>query len=84
MIDVDWKATLLKVHTDYIKNQGKNKRVTNKIRSISDEVCKVIMANEPVDKWIEKVQDYIDNPVDTNHNRVEEVEAIACEHQVDD
>ena len=28
MIDFDWKATLLKVHTDYIKNQGKNKRVT--------------------------------------------------------
>ena len=31
MIDVDWKATLLKVHTEYVKNQGKNKRVsTNK------------------------------------------------------
>ena len=67
-----------------LKLKYENKRVTNKIRSISDEVCKVIMANEPVDKWIEKVQDYIDNPVDTNHNRVEEVEAIACEHQVDD
>ena len=67
-----------------LKLKYENKRVTNKIRSISDEVCKVIMANEPVDKWIEKAQDYIDNPVDTNHNRVEEVEAIACEHQVDD
>ena len=67
-----------------LKLKYENKRVTNKIRSISDEVCKVIMANEPADKWIEKAQDYIDNPVDTNHNRVEEVEAIACEHQVDD
>ena len=67
-----------------LKLKYENKRVTNKIRSISDEVCKVIMANEPVDKWIEKAQDYIDNPVDTNHNRIEEVQAIACEHQVDD
>ena len=67
-----------------LKLKYENKRVTNKIRSISDEVCKVIMANEPADKWIEKAQDYIDNPVNTNHNRVEEVEAIACEHQVDD
>ena len=29
MIDVDWKATLLKVHTDYIKNQGKNERAVS-------------------------------------------------------
>ena len=43
-----------------LKLKYENKRVTNKIRSISDEVCKVIMANEPVDKWIEKVQDYIE------------------------
>jgi len=28
MIDVDWKATLLKVHTDYVKNQSKNEKVT--------------------------------------------------------
>ena len=42
------------------------------------------MANEPVNKWIEKIPNYIDNPVDTNHNRVEEVEALACEHQIDD
>ena len=28
MADIDWKATLLKVHTDYVKNQGKNERVT--------------------------------------------------------
>ena len=28
MADIDWKATLLKVHTEYVKNQGKNERVT--------------------------------------------------------
>ena len=28
MADIDWKATLLKVHTDYVKNQSKNERVT--------------------------------------------------------
>jgi len=28
MSEIDWKATLLKVHTDYVKNQGKNDRVT--------------------------------------------------------
>ena len=67
-----------------LKLKYENKRVTNKIRSISDQICKVIMANEPIDKWLEKSKDYIENPVDTNHNRVEEIEALACEHQVDD
>ena len=51
---------------------------------MSDQVCKIVMANEPIDKWLEKSKDYIENPADTNHNRVGEVEALACEHQIDD
>ena len=67
-----------------LKLKYENKRVTNKIRSMSDQICKIVMANEPISKWLEKSKDYIENPVDTNHNRVEEVEALACEHQIDD
>jgi len=69
---------------DHLKLKYENKRVTNKIRSISDQVSRVVMANEPISKWLEKAKDYVENPTDTNHNRVEEVEALACEHQVDD
>ena len=29
MIDVDWKETLLKVHTDYVKNKSENNKVTS-------------------------------------------------------
>tara|TARA_B100000287_G_scaffold434951_1_gene501110 strand:+ start:8863 stop:10797 length:1935 start_codon:yes stop_codon:yes gene_type:complete len=69
---------------EQLKLKYENKRVTNKIRALSEEISKVVMANEEPDKWLEKCKEYIANPIDANHNRVSEVEAIACEHQVDD
>ncbi len=27
--EIDWKETLLKVHTDYVKNQSENNKVTS-------------------------------------------------------
>ena len=69
---------------EQLKLKYDNKRITNKIRSLSDEICKIVMANETPEKWIEKAGDYIVNPIDTNNNKIKEVQDIACEHQVDD
>mgnify|MGYP003635964714 FL=1 len=69
---------------EQLKLKYDNKRITNKIRSLSDEICKIVMANETREKWIEKAGDYIVNPIDTNNNKIKEVQDIACEHQVDD
>jgi len=69
---------------DQLKLKYENKRVTNKIRNLSEEVCKIIMANESSEKWLEKSQAYVDNPLDTNSEKVKEVQNIACEHQIDD
>ena len=69
---------------DQLKLKYENKRVTNKIRNLSEEVCKIIMANEPSEKWLEKSQAYVDNPLDTNSEKVKQVQNIACEHQLDD
>ena len=69
---------------EQLKAKYDNKRVTNKIRNLAEEICQVVMANEMPEQWSEKVVDYIDNPVDTNHNKISEVQTIACEHQVDD
>ena len=69
---------------EQLKLKYDNKRVTNKIRSMSDEICKIVMANESPEKWVEKVGNYIVNPTDTNNNKIKEVQDIACEHQVDD
>ena len=69
---------------EQLKAKYDNKRVTNKIRNLAEEICQVVMANEMPEQWSEKVVDYIDNPIDTNHNKISEVQTIACEHQVDD
>jgi len=69
---------------EQLKAKYDNKRVTNKIRSLAEEICQVVMANEMPAEWLEKAVDYIDNPIDTNHNKINEVQTIACEHQVDD
>mgnify|MGYP003661772847 CR=1 FL=1 len=42
------------------------------------------MANEPVEKWLDKSEEYVNNPTDTNSDKVKEIQNIACEHQVDD
>lgn len=69
---------------EQLKAKYDNKRVTNKIRNISDDICRVVMANESPEEWIEKAADYIVNPIDTNHNKVKEIQSIACKHQLDD
>jgi len=67
-----------------LKLKYENKRVTNKIRTLSSELCKIVMANESSDKWLEKVGEYINNPADTNAEAIQEIQNIAMEHQVDE
>ena len=67
-----------------LKLKYDNKRVTNKIRNLSSELCKIVMANESSDKWLEKVSEYINNPSDTNEEAIKEIQSIALEHQVDE
>ena len=67
-----------------LKLKYENKRVTNKIRNLSSELCKIVMANESSDKWLEKVSEYINNPADTNEEAIKEIQSIALEHQVDE
>ena len=67
-----------------LKLKYDNKRVTNKIRNLSSELCKIVMANESSDKWLEKVSEYINNPADTNEEAIKEIQSIAVEHQVDE
>jgi len=51
--------------------------------ALVEEVTKIVLANEEPSKWLEKVKDYVKAPVDTDDKRVQEVEEIAFDHQVD-
>jgi hypothetical protein len=52
-------------------------------KTIASEIANVIIANEEPDKWMDSVASYIENPVDTNLERVNKVLSIAAEHQID-
>ena len=67
-----------------LKRKHKVKELSEDQKAIAFDITKVIVANEDPKDWSKKAKDYIKNPVDTNLNRVQEIQAIAAEHQLDD
>jgi hypothetical protein len=67
-----------------LKRKHKIKELSEEQKAIAFDITKVIVANEEPDVWDKKVKEYVTNPIDTNPDRVKEIQAIAAEHQVDD
>ena len=72
-----------KVETS-LKRKHKVKELSEDQKAIAFDITKVIVANEEPKNWSKKAKDYIKNPVDTNLDRVQEIQVIAAEHQLDD
>jgi len=68
-------ATLRKKHN--IKKLSYNQK------EVSEQIAKIIIANEIPENWMSKIEDYIKQPVDKNQEVVASVNSIACDHQVD-
>ena len=66
-----------------LKKKHKIKKLTDSQLSIGSEILNIIMANEEVDNWKNSVENYCNNPIDKNQERVNKVLSIAAEHQVD-
>tara|TARA_Y100000310_G_scaffold320911_1_gene377843 strand:- start:1068 stop:1898 length:831 start_codon:yes stop_codon:yes gene_type:complete len=72
-----------KVETS-LKRKHKVKELNEDQKAIAFDITKVIVTNEEPKDWSKKAKDYIKNPVDTNPDRVQAIQTIAAEHQVDD
>lgn len=59
------------------------KRMTNKQKEVAQGITELIMANESPEDWKNKINIYLDNPQDSNKERVNEISEIAIKHQVD-
>ena len=59
------------------------KRFTNKQKQIAENICEVIIANEPPSNWLKSVDKYCEKPIDHNPERVKRMQSIAYEHQLD-
>ena len=67
-----------------LRRKHKIKELSEDQKAIAFDITKIIVANEEPGNWSKKAKDYIKNPVDTNPDRVKEIQAVAAEHQVDD
>jgi hypothetical protein len=59
------------------------KKLSYNQKEVSEQIAKIIIANEAPENWISKIEDYIKQPVDKNQEVVASVNSIACDHQVD-
>ena len=67
-----------------LKRKHKIKELDEQQKAIAFDITKVIVANEEPENWTKKVKEYVANPVDTNPDRIEQIQSLAAEHQVDD
>jgi len=67
-----------------LKRKHKVKELSEDQKAIAFDITKIIVANEEPKDWNKKAKDYIKSPIDTNPDRVKEIQIIAAEHQVDD
>ena len=60
------------------------KRLSKQQKEIAKEITNIVIANEDPDNWLAKAGRYAAEPTDRNHERVNKVQGVALEHQVDD
>lgn len=61
----------------------KVKELSEEQSNIAKEIVAVVIANESPKNWSKKLDSYIENPVDTDSNKIDEILEIQAEHQVD-
>ena len=93
---VEEKYSLLKVKENLVLAQKLEEEVAASLRKkhnikklsynqkeVSEQIAKIIIANETPENWVSKIEEYIKQPVDQNQEAVASVNSIACDHQVD-
>ena len=73
-ISKEVEAGLKKIH--------KLKKLDEDQKKIAEQITSLVIANEPPESWSSKVDDYLKNPVDQNHDRIKEIREVAVAHQV--
>lgn len=69
--------------TKALKKKFKLKELNAQQIEVRDNLALIIMGNESPDNWNDKIASYVENPVDTKPENIDEIHNIACEHQVD-
>ena len=77
-------SKLFKTVEASLRKKHKIKRLTKEQKQVAEDIACIIVANENPENWDKKISQYVQKPIDTNHDRIAEVREVAFEHQVDD
>lgn len=69
--------------TETLKQKHNLKRLNKAQKEVVAQILDLIITNENVDDWDSKINQYIEDPVDKNRERVNEVLEIAERHQIE-
>ena len=67
----------------HLRKKHNLKKLSYEQKDIADQISKIIIANENPENWTSKIEEYINSPVDKNHESVASINSIACDHQID-
>ena len=67
----------------FLRKKHNLKKLSYEQKNISEQIAKLIIANEEPKIWSEKISDYVKNPFDKNEEVIAKVHQIAFDHQVD-
>lgn len=67
-----------------LKKKFKLKDLAQNQLEIAKGIVNLIIANEDKENWLKSTSTYIESPLDTNTDRVREIQEIAAEHSIDD
>jgi hypothetical protein len=70
--------------TSSLKRKHKLKKLNEKQILVVDQITSLVIANEEPSDWGKKANEYVKKPADKNLDRVNEVQEVALEHQLDD
>lgn len=69
--------------TNSLKTKFKLENLSESQAKIAEEISDVIIANEESNSWLNKINEYLDNPIDKNPEQVKKTNEIAAEFGVD-
>jgi hypothetical protein len=68
---------------NFLRKKHNLKKLSFDQKNIVEDITKIIVANEIPENWKNKIEDYINSPVDKNFGQVKNIQSIALNHQID-
>ena len=66
-----------------LRKKHSKRKLSKAQKEVAFQLSEVIISNEDPQNWVSRIEKYVSAPVDTNEEKVKEINQIAYEHQVD-